>query len=120
MKYASKWMVVPFRKNFDQQKLAPKDKISSIIKNKNLNKTDKMRLINQILQKENEENNVSQENDNEFETNFQFESEIQPKKAQNFEPFKPKKIIYKPKRLNKIAISKLVKPKSSITTISQS
>ena len=49
MKLASKWIVVPFREIKSQSYLSPKEKISKIINNPKINKIDKLKLVNQIL-----------------------------------------------------------------------
>ena len=54
MKQANKFMVVPYQeKEITQpQSDSPQTKISNIVNNKNLNKQDKVKLINQLLVKQ--------------------------------------------------------------------
>ncbi len=53
MKQANKFMIVPYQeKEITQPQLdSPQTKISNIVNNKNLNKQDKVKLINQLLVK---------------------------------------------------------------------
>jgi hypothetical protein len=54
MKQANKFMVVPYeekKETVKQESKSPNSKITDIVNNKNLNKQDKVKLINQLLVK---------------------------------------------------------------------
>ena len=52
MKQANKFMVVPYEEKKEllkEESKSPNSKITDIVNNKNLNKQDKVKLINQLL-----------------------------------------------------------------------
>jgi hypothetical protein len=52
MKQANKFMVVPYeekKETVKQESKSPNSKITDIVNNKNLNKQDKVKLINQLF-----------------------------------------------------------------------
>ena len=80
MKLASKWIVVPYREfNLKAENtLNSKEKIERLINNKTILDTDKLNLLNQLITKNNINNETSieiQPNIKESPENFQFENE---------------------------------------------